>query len=464
MIVEKPFGRDLASAQELNQVLHSAPSPRTSIFRIDHFLGKEEIRTSSTSGSRTRSSSRSGTATTSRACRSPWRRTSACRAAGAFYESRGRLRDVIENHLFQIVALLAMEPPRLPGLRRACSDGKERIFRAMRPLDPRRPRPRPVRGVSRRAGRRPRLRRRDVLRGAAATSTRGAGRVSPATSGPASTCPTTAHEVVVTLKRPPQALFEDAVDASQANYLRFRISPDAEIALSARQEDGRAVRGRAARARAQPRGRAESAVRALARRRDRGRQGPVHARTPSTPRGPSWRPILNDRPASIPYEPGSRLTSEADDLDRRRWRLAQPRPEGELMQLGMVGLGRMGAGLTERLMSDGHEVAVHDVSAAASKPLADKGAVPCRARRASSRRSMRPRRVGDGPRGRGHPRCDRGSSPMCSRPGDTIIDGGNSYYRDDMRARARARRGAGSTSSTAARAAACGASSADSAS
>ena len=59
-------------------------------------------RTWSTSGSPTRSWSRSGTATTSRACRSRWPRTSACRAAGAFYEEAGAIRDVIQNHLFQI--------------------------------------------------------------------------------------------------------------------------------------------------------------------------------------------------------------------------------------------------------------------------------------------------------------------------------------------------------------------------
>jgi len=69
VIVEKPFGSNLASAQELNRVLLGA-FEETSIFRIDHYLGK-----------RTRSSSPSGTATTSRAYRSPWRRISGSRAA-----------------------------------------------------------------------------------------------------------------------------------------------------------------------------------------------------------------------------------------------------------------------------------------------------------------------------------------------------------------------------------------------
>ena len=78
---------------------------------------RSRCRTSCTSASPTRSSSRSGTATTSRACRSRWPRASASRAAGSFYEEAGAIRDVIQNHLLQVVGFLAMEPPAidLPG-------------------------------------------------------------------------------------------------------------------------------------------------------------------------------------------------------------------------------------------------------------------------------------------------------------------------------------------------------------
>jgi glucose-6-phosphate 1-dehydrogenase len=79
VIVEKPFGRDLASARELNRVARSVFA-QDSIFRIDHFLAKEEIM-NSTFASPTRSSSRSGTATTSPRSRSRWPSSSACRAA-----------------------------------------------------------------------------------------------------------------------------------------------------------------------------------------------------------------------------------------------------------------------------------------------------------------------------------------------------------------------------------------------
>ena len=231
VIVEKPFGRDLASSRELGEVLASA-FPETSIFRIDHFLGKEEIM--NLLYFRFANSflepiwNRDHIANVQITLAEDF----GVQGRGAFYESAGCLRDVIENHLFQIVALLAMEPP---GYRdfAAVQARKLDIFRGMKPLG-----------------------RRDVVRGqfegyrdepgVAADSDvetfcavrleidswRWAGVPWYLRSG--KFLATTACEVVVTLKPPPQALFEDAVDASQANYLRFRISPDAEIALSAR--------------------------------------------------------------------------------------------------------------------------------------------------------------------------------------------------------------------------------------
>ena len=110
VIVEKPFGRDLASAQELNRVAHTV-FPEDSIFRIDHFLGKKAIMN----------------ILYFRFANSflepIWNRNYVASIQvtlaedfgvgkrGAFYETVGCLRDVIQNHLFQIVALLAMEPP-----------------------------------------------------------------------------------------------------------------------------------------------------------------------------------------------------------------------------------------------------------------------------------------------------------------------------------------------------------------
>ena len=99
----------------------------------------------------------------------------------------GAIRDVMQNHLLQVMALLAMEP-RSARAPTPCSDEKLRVFRAMRPLHRERRRARPVRRLPRRAGRRARLAGRDLLRPCGCISTRGAGRACRSTSAPASAC------------------------------------------------------------------------------------------------------------------------------------------------------------------------------------------------------------------------------------------------------------------------------------
>ena len=232
VIVEKPFGRDLASARELNKVAHSV-FPEDSIFRIDHFLGKEAIMNilyfrfanSFLEPIWNRNYVASVQITLSESFGVGKR--------GAFYESAGCLRDVIQNHLFQVVALLAMEPPAGRDFG-AVHNEKAKVFQAMRPLTP----DDVVRGQYTGYRDEPDVAKRSDVETFCALrlfidSWRWDGVPWYLRSG--KYLPDTATEVLVELKRPPQKLFDDAVQAnSRSNYLRFRLSPNSAIALAAR--------------------------------------------------------------------------------------------------------------------------------------------------------------------------------------------------------------------------------------
>src|SRR6202023_2638807 len=194
VIVEKPFGRDLASARKLNRVARSV-FPEDAIFRIDHFLGKEAIMNvlyfrfanSFLEPIWNRNYVASVEITLSE--------DFGVNGRGAFYETAGCLRDVIQNHLFQIVALLAMEPPPYRGFG-AVHGEKAAVFQAIRPLQAA-----------------------DVVRGQYAGYRRE---------------PNVARSSDVETYCAVRLFADSAPAAGEANYLRIRLSPNSALALAAR--------------------------------------------------------------------------------------------------------------------------------------------------------------------------------------------------------------------------------------
>jgi len=228
LVVEKPFGRDLASAQALNRTLH-AVFPESAIYRIDHFLGKEPVQN----------------LVYFRFANSflepVWNRDHidhvqitmaedfGVRGRGRFYEEVGALRDVFQNHLLQLLTLLTMEPP-VANDAAAIASSKVALLRAIRPLE-----------------------RGDVVRGQyrGYTAEEGVSTTSHVETYVAARLwldnwrwagvpffirtgkqlPLTATEIRVRLKRPPVALFAPAPPT--ANEFCFQMEPHVFIALSA---------------------------------------------------------------------------------------------------------------------------------------------------------------------------------------------------------------------------------------
>jgi glucose-6-phosphate 1-dehydrogenase len=222
VIVEKPFGRDLASARELNRILHRH-LPEERIFRMDHFLGKEPIQNILYLRFANALLEPIWNARYVRQMQITMAEDFGVRGRGAFYEEAGAIRDVLQNHLLQVLALLTMDAPAVHAPD-ATRRERSRLIQSIRPLD----RSSVVRGQFRGYRDEPGVAADSAVETYVAArfqidTWRWAGVPFYIRAG--KHLPVTDTEALVEFRRPPLEVFGELIP-SRSNHLRLHLGPD----------------------------------------------------------------------------------------------------------------------------------------------------------------------------------------------------------------------------------------------